>query len=74
MSEPRYWNPYDNIAQAMMVADKVITMGYYFGLSFDRLRGWCCVFEDGSVMHETKAVGRPSVVICLAAMKVVEND
>lgn len=78
MSEPRYWNPYDNIAQAMMVADEVIAMGYHFELKYNNYDGkfaWSAAFEESDTwgfqqINSTSACE----AICRAALKVVEND
>ncbi len=72
------WSPYDNIAQAMMVADKVIAMGYHFELKYNNYDGkfaWSAAFDESDTwgfqqINSTSACE----AICLAALKVVEND
>ncbi len=75
MSEPRYWNPYDNLAQAMMmVADKVIAMGY--ALESHVTQSGCSArfFESDAVCFPIAHAKTLSAAICMAALKVVEND
>lgn len=72
------WNPYGDIAQAMMVADKVIAMGYHFELKYNNYDGkfaWSAAFDESDTwgfqqINSTSACE----AICLAALKVVEND
>lgn len=68
------WNPRDRIAQAMMVVDEVVAMGYAFSLNYFRVGGWRAFFEDGSSAYRSDANAIPTLAICEAALKVVEND
>lgn len=69
------WNPYDNLAQAMMmVADKVIAMGY--ALESHVAQSGCSArfFESDAVCFPIAHAETLSAAICMAALKVVEND
>ncbi len=68
------WNPYDNIAQAMMVVDKVIAMGYHFVVYFTKGEGWSATFENGDGIFHCSGGNSASIAICYSALRVVEND
>lgn len=68
------WNPYDNIAQAMMVADKVIAMGYVLESHVAQSGCGARFFESDAVCFPIARADTLSTAICMAALKVVEND
>lgn len=72
------WNPYNDIAQAMMVAEKIIAMGYHFELKYndyDGAHAWCAAFDESDTWgFQVLECSSACEAICKAALKVVEND